>query len=411
MAPLINALIGEYRIVGELGAGGMGTVYKAVHTHLGRVIAIKVLSPDLADGPALQRFYSEANIQSSLNHPGVAEYLGFYEYEGRPCILMEYVDGETLSALIRARGSLPAAEAVRILREIAAVAAHFHALGVVHRDLKASNIKINSAGMVKVLDFGIARHQKAERLTSLGAVVGTPDALAPEQLRGDAVTPATDVWQLGVMFYQMLTGQRPFSADSTQEVFARILKGEYVPASRWQPELPQGLQEIIARCLAKDPAKRYASAVELHRALAALDGGAARPAMAPERKRTLIVASASAGTVVLIILLALAIRSWSGGGGAAPPPPPLPPAVTDTGSGAPQGGADARSITVDTADGTAQVFVDGKLVGSTPYQVQARTGEKVSLVLRREGFQDMNVQLDSAEPHVYTYTLEPRKER
>ena len=103
MASLLNALIGEYRVIESLGAGGMGEVYKAVHTHLGRVIAIKVLSPDLADGSALQRFYSEADIQASLNHPGVAQYLGFYEYQGRPCILMEYVDGETLSATIRRR--------------------------------------------------------------------------------------------------------------------------------------------------------------------------------------------------------------------------------------------------------------------------------------------------------------------
>src|ERR1700681_2492621 len=111
---LLNALIGEYRLGERLGAGGMGEVYKGVHIHLGRVIAVKILSPELADGPALQRFYAEADIQASLRHPGVAEYLGFYEYQGRPCILMEFVDGETLGSVIWRRGALPPAEAAAI---------------------------------------------------------------------------------------------------------------------------------------------------------------------------------------------------------------------------------------------------------------------------------------------------------
>ena len=179
MASLLNASIGEYRVVESLGAGGMGEVYKAVHTHLDRVIAIKALLPGLADGPSLQRFYGEAGIQASLRHPGVAEYLGFYEYQGRPCILMEYVDGETLAAIIRRRGALPP-EAAPTLREIASVAAHFHAQGVVHRDLKSNNVKINSAGRVKILDFGIARQERQDRMTQVGAVIGTPEVLAPE---------------------------------------------------------------------------------------------------------------------------------------------------------------------------------------------------------------------------------------
>ena len=138
---LVNALIGEYRLVEPLGAGGMGEVYKGVHQHLGRVIAVNILSPELADGPAIRRFYGEAKIQASLRHPGVAEYLGFYEYQGRPCILMEYVDGETLAAFIRRRAPIPPAEAAAIVREISAVAGHFHSLELVHRDLKTGNVK------------------------------------------------------------------------------------------------------------------------------------------------------------------------------------------------------------------------------------------------------------------------------
>src|SRR5262249_3575969 len=150
---------------------------------LGRVIAIKMLSAGEAAFDTVRRFYSEASIQASLRHPGVAEYLGFYEYQGRPCILMEYVDGDTLSDILQRRGALLSREALGIARAVAAVVEHFHRQGVLHRDIKSSNVKINSAGAVKVLDFGIARLQTAKNLTRTGMVVGTPGILAPEQVR------------------------------------------------------------------------------------------------------------------------------------------------------------------------------------------------------------------------------------
>jgi serine/threonine protein kinase len=400
MGSLANALIGEYRVVGSLGAGGMGEVYKAVHTHLGRVIAIKVLSPELTDGPALERFYSEANIQASLQHPGVAEYLGFYEYQGRPCILMEYVDGETLAEILRRRGSLPAEEAAGILRQIAAVIAHFHAQGVVHRDLKASNVKITSTGQVKILDFGIARHQRSDRLTRVGAVVGTTEALAPEQVRGQPAVPATDVWQLGVMFYEMLTGRTPFHAETVPAIYGKILSGEYDP-----PPVPPGLACIIARCLEKDPARRFASAGEL---CAALAGGpaASAPAPAAPPKPRWRIAFAAAVVVLLAVGVVLVVTH---DGGDHPVSEIVSPTPTPAPSPAPSPVLDTRAIIVDTMDGTAQVYRDGVLVGTTPYQVQARTGEKVDLVLRRDGFTDTPVQFEAAEPHVYTYTLQPLK--
>lgn len=384
MASLENVLLGEYRVVERIGAGGMGEVYRAVHTHLGRVIAVKVLHPGLADGATLQRFYGEAGIQASLNHPGVAEYLGFFETDGRPCILMEYVDGETLSAAIERRGPLPPWEAVKTLRECAAVAAHFHAQGVVHRDLKSSNVKINSAGQVKVLDFGIARRQHADRLTQTGAVIGTPDALAPEQLRGEAVTPATDVWQLGIMLYELLSRQSPFHAGSTSETYARIMFAEAPPVSA-----PPALAAVVARCLQKDPAKRFASGAELYQALQVLE----HPAQ-PPRRRLGLVAGIAAAAVLAVLAGVAALRNGR--------EPPAPPAAV---------AAPAQVITIDTMDGVAHVYRDGKQVGSTPFQVPARTGERVNLVLRREGFADSPVQFEAAEPHVYTFALQPLKGR
>lgn len=382
MDPLLHASIGEYRVMELIGAGGMGAVYKAVHTHLGRVIAIKVLSPELADGPALQRFYGEASIQASLKHPGVAEYLGFYEHAGRPCILMEYVDGETLGAILRRRGAFPAPEAVRILHDIAAVAAHFHAQGVVHRDLKSSNIKLDSEGRVKVLDFGIARRQAAGRLTMAGAVVGTPHALAPEQIRGEQVREPADVWQLGVLFYELLTGRLPFESETSQELFARIEAGDYTRA----PEIPASLEKIVGRCLQKDPARRYRDGAELSEAL--------RDWQRPPKRRLPFWAFALAGAVLVLVLF-FALRSPP-----VTPPAPPPPAPA----------ANLKVVTVDTADGVAQVFRNGRLVGTTPYQVTAKDGEKVDLVLRRPGFRDLPLQFEPTERREYTYTLEAAKE-
>jgi serine/threonine protein kinase len=392
MGSMLNALIGEYRIVESLGAGGMGEVYKAVHAHLGRVIAIKILSSGLADGPALQRFYSEAGIQASLRHPGVADYFGFYEYQGRPCIFMEYVDGETLAAIIRRRGQLPVPEALPIAREIAAVAAHFHAQGVVHRDLKCTNVKINSAGRVKILDFGIARQQNAGRLTRTGYVIGTPEMLSPEQIRGELITFATDIWQLGVMFYEMLTGRLPFLSETMHEMISQILTAPVPPMKQWQPALPPALERIIARCLEKDPARRYASAAALYQALD--DSRQAR------RLPAAVAASALAVVLSIAAVTALA-RYWPHDAFKSPAAVPAAPASA----------AAVKTVTIDTADGPAQVFRAGKLVGATPCQIAARPGERIALVLRRPGFKDLPLEFEPTERRNYTYTLEPLRER
>jgi serine/threonine-protein kinase len=318
MASLVNALIGEYRVTELLGAGGMGEVYKAKHTRLARVIAIKVLSAGTADASLLRRFYGEANIQASLRHPGVAEYLGFYEYQGRPCILMEYVDGETLAAIIERRGPLPAAEAYRIARSLAAVIAHFHAQGVVHRDIKSNNVKINSAGTVKVLDFGIARLESTHRSTSAGMLVGTPVIAAPEQVKGGQVTPATDVWQLGVLMYEMLTGRLPFQGTDSSELFLQIVNADFTPISHSQHSVPRDFEKIINRCLQKDPLKRYASGRLVLAALDAADPCATNSAPALVRsgvRRKPLSAYVAVASVLLlasiILVLIVILRSPS----------------------------------------------------------------------------------------------------
>jgi serine/threonine protein kinase len=411
MASLLNALIGEYRVTELLGAGGMGEVYKATHTHLGRVIAIKVLSAGGSDPATVQRFYGEANIQASLRHPGVAEYLGFYEYQGRPCILMELVDGQTLSSLLERRGALPAKEALGIARAITAVVAHFHQQGVLHRDIKSSNVKIAYDGTVKVLDFGIARFQKTNNLTRTGMVVGTPGILAPEQVRGQTVTPATDVWQLGVLMYEMLTVRMPFEADNTPELYAQILNAKFEPVSSLQPSVPTAFEKIVNRCLHKDPNRRFASGADL---LVALDGlNALEPEeRAPAKERQLVdfrfpvplrlVGAIAAGALMIAVVVVGAVR-WLGEN------PPLPePCVQSSSS---PGSSGIRAVRIKTTDGEeAQVLCNGRVVGSTAdYSVHARTGDRVVLALQRTGYkrEDLNFTVTEGQKDYKAPDMDP----
>ncbi len=411
MASLVNALIGEYRVTEFLGAGGMGEVYKAEHTHLARVIAIKVLTAGTADTNALRRFYGEADIQASLRHPGVAEYFGFYEYQGHPCILMEYVDGETLSDMIEHRGALPVAEAYPIACALASVAAHFHAQGVVHRDIKTSNVKITSTGAVKVLDFGIALVRDSQRRTVQGVMVGTPSIVAPEQLQNGQLTPGTDVWQLGVLMYEMLTGQLPFQGSDADQLFHQILHAGYRPVSQIQPSVPRGLERVIDRCLQKSPLKRFASGSEVLAALQAANPAArtdlSAQAVSAPRSRTPLYAMVGGGAALLTVIL---IIVFSGSPTPNPTPTPTPP-VPPVGSVVPANrngsGAELRTVVVDTYEGTAQVIRDGKVVGKTPYQISTRTGDQVNVVLHRDGFKDLPVQFEVTERKMYTYPMDP----
>jgi len=394
----LNANIGEYRLVDFIGAGGMGEVYRAVHTRFGREIAIKILNQ--VEDRAIERFQNEVRIQSSLRHPAIAEYYGLHEFRGRPCLLMELVDGETLADRIRNCGALPPAAACAILRQIAEAVGYVHSQGIVHRDLKANNIKINSAGRVKVLDFGIARVTRGSHLTRAGMLIGTIENLAPEQINGGEADARSDIWALGVLLYEMVTARMPFESESLPALYDKIRSAEYTPPSALNRAVTPALEQVIAGCLRKKPALRFQSADTLIRALDAVPqiatiapGKTARPqAHSP---RWLLIGGGAAA-----VLLVLALIFFAGGAHHNLPKRTSSVAAADS---------DMKTITVDTLDGTADVYRDGKRVGATPYQVQAAMGKRVDLELRRSGYKSQAVEFDVTERTTYSYAMDPEK--
>jgi len=276
--PLIGRLIAErYRVLELIGRGGMGVVYKAEHARIGKVLALKLLTGELTrDHEQLARFKREAQMSSRLSHPNTVQVFDFGEADGLAYLAMEYVRGRDLGTVVTEAGRLDSLRTARIVIQICSSLAEAHDKGIVHRDLKPENIMIvHSQGgedVAKVLDFGLAKLRESSELsqvTSSGAIVGTPYYMAPEQIRGEGVTPACDVYALGALLYSCLTGTVPFDAATPMGVLTRHLTEEPEPPSRRVPELElsRNLERIIMVALAKNPSERFASAAALQGAL------------------------------------------------------------------------------------------------------------------------------------------------
>jgi serine/threonine protein kinase len=265
--------LGPYEIVGPLGAGGMGEVFRARDTRLGRDVAVKVLRESLASGTLWERFEREARAASALSHPNICAVYDVGEAEGRPYLVMELLEGQTLRDYA---GRQPAQPAVVIAlgAQIADALEAAHANGIIHRDIKAGNIMVTGRRHVKVLDFGLAKYaavaaaaedtRTMESLTAAGTVVGTPHYMAPEILQGKPADARSDLWALGVVLHEMLTGRLPFQGSTAFEVSSAILSQAPAPLPTG---LPSGLRTIVQRCLEKQPEKRYQSAGEVRAAL------------------------------------------------------------------------------------------------------------------------------------------------
>jgi serine/threonine-protein kinase len=264
--------IGRYRILGELGRGAMGVVYKAEDPNLDRVVALKTIIVDQdAEGRAEyhRRFILEAKAAGKLNHPNIVTTFDCGEHDGLAYLAMELMKGKDLRSRLL-KEPIPAAEAVEIARQVAEGLAYAHERGVVHRDIKPGNIMINKRGGVKIMDFGLARMRAADHKTSTGMVLGTPRYMSPEQICGQPVDQRSDIFSLGIVLYEMLTGTRLFSGEDMAQVTHQITELEHVPPTRQVPELPGMVDFVVARALKKDPAVRYQDAREFASDLATL---------------------------------------------------------------------------------------------------------------------------------------------
>ena len=263
-------LAGRYRVLRRLGAGGMGTVYLAEHVHLGRLTAVKVLCPPLcADDPgAEQRFRQEALLVAKVRHPSVAQVYDFDRLpDGRYLLAMEYVAGETVAHQLERDGPFSIPEAIRVLRSVADALNHVHWIGILHGDLKPQNIMLGAGGDVKLLDFGVA-HDLAQLVAGDTFRPGTLAYMSPDQLLGDALGPASDIFSLGVVFYEMLTGRLPHAGTTVAELRMQRLLRPPIPVNWLRPICSREVAEVVARALHPEPAERWPSAVAFAQAAA-----------------------------------------------------------------------------------------------------------------------------------------------
>jgi WD40 repeat protein/tRNA A-37 threonylcarbamoyl transferase component Bud32 len=304
-----------YDILERIGRGGMGVVYKARERRLGRVVALKMILTADAEADQLDRFRAEAEAVARLQHPSIVQIFGVGEEEGRPFLALEFVSGGSLASKTAGKPLQPR-EAAALVRTLAGAMHYAHERGVVHRDLKPANILLAEDGTPKIADFGLAKRLDASAdPTATGAAVGTPNYMAPEQAAGQSkeASPATDVWALGAILYELLTGRPPFNAATALETLRQVVSVEPVPPSRLQPQTPLDLETICLKCLRKEPKKRYASAAALADDLGRfLEGKPIHARPVPRRERVWKWSRRHPAAAALVVFAAgaLAVVAW-----------------------------------------------------------------------------------------------------
>jgi len=293
---MIGQVIGQYRILEKIGQGGMGVVYKDVDVNLDRIVAIKMLTKELTqDENLIQRFRSEAKTQAQLNHPNVCTLFSLLKHKDHLFMVMEYVEGLTFEQMIKQRGPLPFQEIVPLFQQALFGLSRAHRMGIIHRDLKPANIIVNREGVVKVMDFGIARVVGDSRLTKTGLAVGTLFYMPPEQIQGKDVDYRADIYALGLTLYELLTGTLPFKANTEFEIMQAHVKETPQPPSKAYPYLPKVFDKALLKALAKDPEKRYQTVEEFSQALGMALQEALKAAPQTQIGQTIATPTAAAG--------------------------------------------------------------------------------------------------------------------
>jgi len=266
-----GAIVGSYRILGKLGEGGMGAVYRAVDTMIQREVAIKALRPEISSQPdVLDRFRSEAVLLARLNHPSIAQLYSFFSDGGQFYMAMEYVPGNSFEQLIHQRGAMGWQHAFGFLVQILDGIGHAHAAGILHRDLKPANVMLTPSGKIKLMDFGIAQALGGARMTRHGRIIGTLEYLAPERIQGKPADTRSDLYAVGVMLFEMLSGRLPFQSDSEYELLQQQIQQAPPELHGLGIQVPAEVEAVVRTALEKDPQRRYTDADDFSAALTAL---------------------------------------------------------------------------------------------------------------------------------------------
>jgi hypothetical protein len=348
----VGTRLGKYEIRAEIGRGGMGAVYKGYDPALDRYVAVKVLAPHLVwEKESVERFVREARSAAKLKHPGIVTIYDVGQEGGWYYFVMEYLEGEMLTEAIEQRGPLPPDEAVRILRPLADALDYAHHRGLVHRDIKPSNVHIGLERHITLTDFGIARAAQESRLTATGTIVGTPEYMSPEQVRGLTADARSDQYSLAVVAYEMLSGRVPFEADSTLALLHMVAYEPPPPIHEVRADLPVGVQTVLARALAKQPGDRYATARAFVDALERAMAGeevVESPALMGQPPAPVLAAETFGETVTLPAPV-IEPEEMAGPAGMAPPPAPViePEEIAGLAGTAPPPAAEPRISAVD----------------------------------------------------------------
>jgi len=396
----INEIAG-YRLTERIGSGGMGDVYKGYNAALSRTAAIKILhQKEMAD-----RFRNEAYIQSSVSHPNIACLYEYMVTGDTACIIMEYVEGDSLDVYLHRRGKLSNEETENIVRQIASSLAYLHSKEILHRDIKPQNFKVRPDGKVTMLDFGIAKNKYTPKLTQQGFIVGTTEYMAPEQFQ-QQVQKISDVWSLGVLTYELLTGYMPFDANNPVTMRAKIEKGEFTKPRVLVPQVSEKLNTVIEKSLQVNPSNRI-SATQIEMLLSGKQP--AQPvklnAALPKEfsKKNIIIATAVLLVILLVIFIPRGENVVPGGDVVLPKEPEATEQLQ---------AASLQTLTIEVLNSTEAfiVFPDGD-EKKLPYQIKGKEGENFKFTLKADGYVSKEVEVPiTIGRRSYTYSLDKIKE-
>ncbi len=423
MDRLIGKTIDNYKILEVLGRGGVGVVYKALDITLDKVVVLKMITPQSRENDAfLKRFLEEPKLQAKLESPYIVKVFAFRKTDFGLFIVMEFVDGQTLTDLIRQKGNIPQKEALGIFKKILVAIGHAHRAGIIHRDVKPRNVLVSRKGEVKVTDFGLAKFQQQDDATRTLTVAGTLNYMPPEQVEGlSNVDHRGDIYSLGITLYEMLTGRVPLDKNlSEYNRLKAIVETQFPPPESFRPEIPSELSAIIMKAIAKDPAQRFQSIGEMMTAIQSYESQPADDTIAetpPEKDDDETIAwddleeklhqqnpsSTRRYVGIFAVLLLLAAAYWGYNA--------LQPAVQEAETGNALEGVNRASILVTSNPPGATVYLNGKAMGQTAFHDTTLVGDTIyNVSLALDGYHhwgDTLLQVENGKHYEIEKTLDP----